>query len=99
MRVTVSRSGTSRTEEEFAVAITAFDGRGDNASSRPAEAGDDFGDAGAHGVMHLRVAHDAFLEARAPGLELRLDQCDQLCRQPRKRERRWQHQLERDEGN
>ena len=46
--------------------------------NRPAERRDGCGDVVADGGVHLRIAHDAFLERVAAGFELRLDQRDEL---------------------
>ncbi len=49
--------------------------------------------------MHGRLAHDALLDVALAGLELRLDQRDQLGARRGQRQRRRQHVLERDEAD
>ena len=74
----VSCSVTRGSEQEFGIAVAAGDRRGDDAEHAPAERGDESRDVGADRGVHGGVAHDAFLDLRRAGLELRLDQRDKL---------------------
>src|SRR5579871_2748730 len=99
MRAMVSRSATGSSEKKFRIAVAASDGRRDDPGNTPAQRGDMRGNVLAHGGMHRAIAHDAFLEMRAAGLELWLDQRNELRRHRRERQRSRQHQLERDEAD
>ena len=79
-RAMVSCSVTRGTQQELGIAVAAFDRRGDDADNAPAERGDETRNVVANRRAHGDVSHDAFLERRAAGLELRFDQRDQLRR-------------------
>src|SRR5947209_1910806 len=97
MRAMVRRSVTPRSEQEFAIPLPALDWRRHNTQHIPAERGRTIGNVIARGGMYSRVPHDAFLEILPAGLELRLDQCDELRRTAHHPAKRRQHQSERNE--
>src|SRR6185503_10625643 len=97
-RAMARRSVTGGPEQKFGVAVAARNGRGDDVDNAPAERCYGRGNSVADVAMDCDVAHDAALQRRAPGLELRLDQRDQLRRRARQRQRGGQHQLERNEA-
>src|ERR1043166_531749 len=88
------RSTTRGPEQELAVAVAARDRRRDDAGDAPAQPRDEARDVLAYGRVHLRVAHDPFLDA-ASGFELRLDQRDHPRGRPQQGDRRRAPQLER----
>src|SRR5215472_907342 len=77
------RSVTLCSKQEFAIAVAAQDRGRHDAEDRPAECSHHLLDPGADGGMDRGVAHDALLDLRRPGLELRLDQSDESRRRLR----------------
>ena len=74
----LSCSVTRRSEQEFGIAVAAVDRRGDYPEHAPAERDDELRDIVADGGMNSGIAHDAFFDGARAGLELRLDQRDEL---------------------
>src|SRR4051812_22157229 len=99
MRAMVRRSVKSRSHQKLLVPLAAFDRRWDDARDVPAERGGTTRNVIAHGGMYGRVAYDAFLEMLSTGLELRLDQCDELRGTAHQVIDGRQHQLERDKAD
>ena len=77
-----------RAEQKFNIAVAAADWRRNNAIDAPAERGDEGCYVAADGRMHGGIADDATFDKRAPGFELRLDQCNELRRFVRQRQSR-----------
>src|SRR5918997_4164557 len=73
-RAIVTCSVTACSHEEFEVAVPTCDRGGDEAQRREAQRCDERRQVLAHLAAHGHVAHDALLDAPAPGLELRLDE-------------------------
>src|SRR5437868_2942903 len=97
----VTRSATARADQEFAVAVSAGDGRGHDADARPVQVAiEPLGDVGGGLLRQSRVAHDPALADLLPSdLELRLDQEDPPRPRRGQCQRRRQHEAERDEAN
>src|SRR5580698_5392484 len=79
MRSMTRRSTTLRLDEKFPVAVAASDRRRCDAVGAPAEPNQKSGDVVADRGVDGRIAHDAFLDVAAAGLELRLDQRNERC--------------------
>src|SRR5215472_5134790 len=98
MRVMGSRSIMLGPDEELAIAVAAEKRGGDHAQHAPAELHDASRNRLADFGMNLRIAHDALAHKLSPGFELRLDQRDEPRRRACQRERRAQHEPQRDEA-
>src|SRR5690242_17131178 len=96
MPVIVSCSVTHRPEQEFNIAVAAFDRGGDNPENAPADQPEKIGNVIADGGVGSRLTHDALLAAAAANFELRLDQYDEAGRGLSKGKRGRQHQFEGD---
>src|SRR5436309_10414450 len=94
-----SRSVTPPSEQELAIAARAEDRRRQDAGDPPSERGDDIGDFLADPRLDGDIADDSLLDAAASGLELGLDQRDEIGREARKPQCRGQPQLQRDEAH
>src|SRR5580692_1190973 len=79
IRSITRRSTTFRLDKKFAVAVAAGERRRRDTADAPAERGQERADVVADRGVDRGVAHDAFLDVAAAGLELRLDQREQRC--------------------
>src|SRR5580700_6479903 len=79
IRLITRRSTTLRLDEKFAVAVAARDRRRRDTADAPAERNQKSADVVADRGVDGRIAHDAFLDVAAAGLELRLDQQNERC--------------------
>src|SRR6202023_1036119 len=79
MRSITRRSTTLRLDEKFAVAVAAGDRRRRDTADAPAEHSQKGADVVADRGVDRGVAHDAFLDVTAAGLEWRLNQREE-CR-------------------
>src|ERR1700682_2760786 len=79
IRSITRRSTTLSLDEKFAVAVAAGDRRRRDTADAPAEPNQKGADVAADRGVDGRIAHDAFLDVAAAGLELRLDERNQ-CR-------------------
>src|SRR6202035_6066256 len=74
IRSITRRSTTLRLDKKFAIAVAAGDRRRRDTADVPAECGQERADVVADRGVDGRIAHDAFLDVAAAGLELRLEQ-------------------------
>src|SRR5256885_10719989 len=95
----VMRSVTPCSEKKFAISLTALDWRWDHARHLPAQRCAELRNVSAHRGPHCWITHDAFLEVRPPGLELRLDQRDEPRGPACQAIKLGQDPLERDEAH
>src|ERR1700720_22402 len=79
VRSITRRSTTLGLDKKFAVAVTAKDRRRRDTADAPAERCQEGADVVADSGVDGGVAHDAFLDVAAAGLELRLDQRKERC--------------------
>src|SRR5947209_6724486 len=86
-------------EEELAIAVAAENWRGHNADNVPTQRGHETSDVGADRGMDGGIAHDAFFERAAAGLELRLHEREEARGKARERECGGQNELEGDEAH
>src|SRR3979411_2083742 len=98
-RAIAKRSTMTRSDEEFAVSIAAFDRRGKSRDHVVAERRHEGGDLGADGGVKRGIAHDSLLEVASAQLELRLHQRHQIGARGREPDCGRQHMLERDEAH
>src|SRR5262245_8799046 len=73
-------SAAPRRDQEFAIAVAAGNGGGDDAFDLPFKRGNERGDVVADGGVDSGIAHDTLLDMASAGFELRLDQRQQLRR-------------------
>src|SRR3977135_2041202 len=97
-RAIARRSTTTRSDEEFAISVAAFDRRGKSRDHVAAERRHEGGDLRAGGGVKRGIAHDALLEVASAQLVLRLHQRHQMGAAGREPEYGRQHMLERDEA-
>src|SRR5580692_4815458 len=90
-------STTFGLDEEFAIAVAAAERGRSDAADAPAERRRECADVLTYRLVHVFVAHDAFLQMAARRLKLRLDERQKLGAGCEKLSNRRQHQLERDE--
>src|SRR5580693_3906095 len=79
IRSIMRRSTTLGLDKKFAVAVAAGDRRRRHTADAPAERGQKGANVVADRGVDGRIAHDAFLDVAAAGLELRLDQQNERC--------------------
>src|SRR5579872_699274 len=95
----IKRSTTMRADEKFKIAVTAGDRRGKDADAGAAEGGREGGDVVADFPMYDGIADNAALGMLSRGLELRLDQREQVHRGRRQRQRDRQYRFQRNEAD
>src|SRR5579863_4711458 len=93
------RSTTARADEEFDVAVSARDRRGEYADVGASERRCECRDVVADFLVYGGVADDAALGMFAAGFELRLDQRQQMQWGRRERQGDRQYRLQRDEAD
>src|SRR6516162_364299 len=99
MRVMQRCSVTHAPEQELAIAVAAENRGGHEPGYSPAQGPHECGNGFADRSMHGRIAHYSLLHRSAPGLELRLDQRNEMSAGARQGERGRQHQGKRDEAH
>src|SRR5476651_524714 len=88
MRSIIRRSSaTPRSDQEFAISLSARDRRRHRADDAPALSRDKTLNVRANGILHRLVAHNPLLEVRPPRLELRLHQHNEFRRRGAEGER------------
>src|SRR5215211_2099745 len=94
-----SLSATARAQEEFDIAVAAADRGRKHLDIGAAERSREGRDIVADFLMHHRIADDAVLGMFSIGLELRLDQRQEMHRRGRQRQRHRQHRLQGNEAD
>src|SRR5690349_10311238 len=93
-----TRSAKARSDQELAVAVAAKNRRGDRAEHHQACFTQEARDIVTNGAMHRLIAHESFLDVRAAGFELRLDQRDNAAAGPQKLDSGPEGEFQRDEA-